>query len=482
MKRIHILIILSVLLMSCSKTETSQITVFDFGKGEYEEPFRGILKSKPEILEKSLKYIPYKWLAPDTLYLNKSFIIEFNEDAIRSEANAVLTFVDNEYKPIKILSFYVNGEAISDNSFTVKADSLEKVLNVSCKVDPSLREMISGKLLLKSRELDLINSKSIQQEVTDLAVWTIEQEYNSPWILWFLWLISTILICVIAAVIVYYLCKWICMFVRYLIDFIPDLSHIRLNKINRTKKNKVVNKNDGNKNDYDDIIKTILILEGRLYTSAGIAYKYDTLEQIRQILDKLYEVNQEKYQMCRNKLKQNTWNALEDAWKLWDPTPNNGLKGMWGGFNNMTYTLNSMNPHYSECASKDFLMCTYDQHGSPDFSNVTVRDSIVNIEDLYERLTIDALTKRGGSSNSLQELAQQRMSEKLEPLIKQWAKKKGITYDPYDSFYKWRDENDLVPHEDTNCRTMRLVYRPAHKAFTHRGGIANAKNIKKHFM
>lgn len=45
----------------------------------------------------------------------------------------------------------------------------------------------------------------------------------------------------------------------------------------------------------------------------------------------------------------------------------------------------------------------------------------------------------------------------------------------------WRNEHDLVPHEDTNCRTIRLVYRPAHEAFDHRRGIANAKNIKKHF-
>jgi hypothetical protein len=28
---------------------------------------------------------------------------------------------------------------------------------------------------------------------------------------------------------------------------------------------------------------------------------------------------------------------------------------------------------------------------------------------------------------------------------------------------------------------MRLVYRPAHQAFKHRGGVANAINIKRHF-
>lgn len=47
--------------------------------------------------------------------------------------------------------------------------------------------------------------------------------------------------------------------------------------------------------------------------------------------------------------------------------------------------------------------------------------------------------------------------------------------------YRWRDSNDLVPHEDTDCKKIRLVYRPAHEAFKHRGGIANAKNIIMHF-
>ena len=49
-------------------------------------------------------------------------------------------------------------------------------------------------------------------------------------------------------------------------------------------------------------------------------------------------------------------------------------------------------------------------------------------------------------------------------------------------FWQWRDTLDLVPHEDTDRRTMRLVYRPAHTAFKHRGGVANAVNIKTQFV
>jgi hypothetical protein len=486
MKRTLILLLLAVSAISCSRKETSDTNGFDFGKGKYEEPFRGILKGKPEILVKSLRYIPFKWLAPDTVYLHKSFIIEFNEDAVRSGSQATITFVDDDYKHIGTHTFYANGQALTDNGFTVIADSLEKVVHVSCKIDPSVREKVSGKILLKTEELDLVNSTAIQQQVTDLCGWTMEQEYNRPWIIWFLWLLTALLACIIAAVILFFVCKWLFAFIKLLgnrseshdcPEEFSNSSYPLPNKIKTTNVSNVMNTKN-----QQTIIKTILLLEKHLYSSAGIADKYDTLEKIRMILDQLYEVDQKKYQTCQQKLRKNTWDALENAWKLWDPTPNDGLNGEWSGINNMTYTLKELNPYYPRCKSKDFIKCTYDLHGSPDFDKVTIRDSVVNIEDLYETLTIEALTKRGGGPNSLQELAQQRMSVKLEPIIKQWARDKGVTYDPYDSFYKWRDENDLVPHEDTNCRTMRLVYRPAHKAFTHRGGIANAKNIKEHFM
>ena len=87
------------------------------------------------------------------------------------------------------------------------------------------------------------------------------------------------------------------------------------------------------------------------------------------------------------------------------------------------------------------------------------------------------IQKRGGSPNSLQEIAQDRMIPTLKPSIEAWAKSNGRESD----FWQWRDSLNLVPHEDTDCRTMRLVYRPAHTAFKHRGGVANALNIKSHF-
>lgn len=134
-------------------------------------------------------------------------------------------------------------------------------------------------------------------------------------------------------------------------------------------------------------------------------------------------------------------------------------------------------PNYQECAARGFTVCRYDLHSSPDFDAVTFPGSAVDISDLYDSLYSDNIQKRGGGPNSLQEIAQGRMIPALRSAIEAWAKTNNREAD----FWQWRDSLDLVPHEDTDCRTMRLVYRPAHLAFKHRGGVANAVNIKTHF-
>lgn len=226
-------------------------------------------------------------------------------------------------------------------------------------------------------------------------------------------------------------------------------------------------------------MEELLTIEKSLYSNLSLVEKYNLLENIRLKLDWLYKNDIYTYEQYKQKLNANTWDALEDAWTLWNPTPKNS--GKWGGENEMTFTLDRTNPYYADCQSKNFIQCTYDEHGSPNFDKVTYPGSIVDISDLYEKMSIEAIAKRGGGKNSLQEIAQVRIEEELRPIIQKWAKDQNKQYDPYWCFYEWRDANNLVPHEDTNCQTMRLVYRPAHQAFKHRGGVANAINIKKHF-
>ncbi|MCH5227253.1 MAG: hypothetical protein J1F16_05490 [Muribaculaceae bacterium] len=224
-----------------------------------------------------------------------------------------------------------------------------------------------------------------------------------------------------------------------------------------------------------DCKNQILNWEKKLYAPGKVADKYDILEKIRLELDRLYKEDRSKYEELEKALKPNTWKALEDNWKLWNPVPKSHAE--WIGPGEMTCRLKPLHPGYKECSEIGFTECTYNEHGSPDFSKVTFTGSVVDISDLYNSLSIDNIQKRGGSANSLQEIAQMRMVPNLKSAISKWAKETGKPED----FWEWRNALNLVPHEDSNCRTMRLVYRLAHIAFKHRGGVANAINIKNHF-
>ena len=65
----------------------------------------------------------------------------------------------------------------------------------------------------------------------------------------------------------------------------------------------------------------ILDWERQLYSKGRVADKYDILERMRLEFDRLYKEDRSSYEDCRNALKVNTWEALEELWTLWNPAP-----------------------------------------------------------------------------------------------------------------------------------------------------------------
>ena len=61
--------------------------------------------------------------------------------------------------------------------------------------------------------------------------------------------------------------------------------------------------------------------ESKLYQPIPVAEKYAILESMRLELDRLYRDDRPTYDRNRTSLRQNTWDALEENWKLWDPVP-----------------------------------------------------------------------------------------------------------------------------------------------------------------
>ncbi|MGL5937493.1 MAG: hypothetical protein ACRCY5_02065 [Phocaeicola sp.] len=205
-------LILSLLMIlgccSCTNKDNETLPLFDFGKGEYEQPFIGILKSEPNWLVKSIQYPPLKWLAPDTLILEKSFIIEFNEEALRSNSKATISFVDSLHQPVEGLHFFCNNTPMLNNSYTIQADSLTKVIHIHCIVSPKFGEKkINGFLIVQGDELDQANSTSLQQEHNQIASWQCEQEFGWPFWLWVAWFILAAFLITVLVYPIYYIIR-----------------------------------------------------------------------------------------------------------------------------------------------------------------------------------------------------------------------------------------------------------------------------------
>ncbi|MDL2309602.1 HNH endonuclease [Parabacteroides sp. OttesenSCG-928-B22] len=223
----NILIILLVLLacVSCNKEEQENLPLFDFGKSEYEQPFVGLLKSEPSFLVKSLQYPPFKWLAPDTLMLEKSFVVDFNEEALRSKSQATISFVDSLYQPFEGLEFFCNGSSFVNNRYVINADSLTKILNIQCKVHPRFNEQTAnGFLLIHGEELDISNAIPLQQEYNVIADWQCEQKIGWPVTLWLLWLLCVLIVAIIIVCLLYIISIKLFESIKFIIKSISEIN------------------------------------------------------------------------------------------------------------------------------------------------------------------------------------------------------------------------------------------------------------------
>ena len=455
-------------LYSCSSSDSDaeyvDMTELDLGEGVYRpNPFR-ILDSIP----------PFSWMGmPDSVRTVTELKIQFNEDAVRSKSRARVLFLD--YNGNNISGFEING--IKKNSFESEASENESMVEINYTVNPSVGDsLLSGIIAVSGNDLDQVNAIGIDSGIRPIAIWKFNHKTGINWLRWTILISGSLIILFLIYCIICLLFGAGSAIAEAAPGFISSISFpsfsLNRGKTKRKKTKKSTKKEDKVNN---RTLRRLLQLESKLYESGSTPDKYDTLETIRNTIDGLYEKDRNTYNHVRVKLKSNTWEALEEAWKLWNPTPTTDVE--WCGLSKQRCVLQPTHALYADCKKLSFTNCNYDEHGSPDFSEVTCHNSIVDISDLYDELSCEEIDKRGGSKSSLQEIAQRRMAKQLEKEVNQWAKVNKCSPD----FYKWRDAHNLVPHEDTNCRTMRLVNRTAHMAFKHRGGVANAINIKKHF-
>lgn len=168
-------------LFSCSSSEEEALPWFDFGEATYDEPFVGLLKSRPEFLVKSMQYPPYSWVAPDTVTFTKDLDITFNGECIRSKTEAVIQFRNSSYVAFDGITLESNGDLCENGELRLQADSLWKKVNLRLTISPVLGDSVfDGVVLIRGHELDKANGVELQQDNNVVAHWTAKQEIGWP--------------------------------------------------------------------------------------------------------------------------------------------------------------------------------------------------------------------------------------------------------------------------------------------------------------
>lgn len=219
--------------VSCSKPE-EKLPLFDFGSGVYDEPFVGLLKSKPALLVKSMQYPPFSWVVSDTVCLEKNLEISFNEECVRSKSEAIIQFRDSLYSSINGIRIFCNGEIAPNGEIKIIADSLVKTLSLKYMISPLMSDtVIQGCIFIQGKELDVVNGEMLQQDNNIIANWECKQEIGWPILLWLLWLVTVVLIIIIA----YYICLGLRWIFALMGNSLP-LSNKGLNQYSRIKSDK----------------------------------------------------------------------------------------------------------------------------------------------------------------------------------------------------------------------------------------------------
>lgn len=218
--RINLLALLYICctLFSCAKVDIEEpLSLFDFGKGKFNEPFVGVLKSRPSILVKSLDWFPFKYMTSDTVYYGKSLDIVSNEECLRSKSKATIMFVDSLFRPIDGVELYYNGQLAPNGKFTVTSDAAEKTITLGVKVLPRLgNSVVEGKIVVDGQELDIVNDVPLQQSNITIADWNSEQVIGWPLLLWLSWGIVALLIVILILLVLYLVFKVLGMIVNIL--------------------------------------------------------------------------------------------------------------------------------------------------------------------------------------------------------------------------------------------------------------------------
>lgn len=209
------------LLTSCEKKPEVKAAV-EFGTVRFKEPFVGVLKSRPAILEKSLKYPPYSWFAPDTATVMKTMKVEVNDEFLRGKIDAKFALVGPDGRPYDGVTFKMGNIPIEDYVF--KPVQSDNRIAVTCRVNPSIGNAdLTGNVIVSSKGLDLVNGLAVSTDETTVMDWHVTQKQKVNWPLWLVWLITALLVIALVLLILYFIVKFIIFILKYIASALKSL-------------------------------------------------------------------------------------------------------------------------------------------------------------------------------------------------------------------------------------------------------------------
>ena len=190
--------IISCILLICSCNNSNVLEDADFGTGKFREPFRGIFSSRPAWLESTLDWPLINELRPDTVCLSKRFEIEFNEDAIRSDAIAVINVQTIDNQPLNGVLFYCNGRLFGTDGFIISSSKDKQIIEIKCKVLPEFSDsLFRGYITISGRDIDEVNTIALNSDSQEpIAEWSLQYKlgFSPIWIIWLFFVLLIILI------------------------------------------------------------------------------------------------------------------------------------------------------------------------------------------------------------------------------------------------------------------------------------------------
>lgn len=464
--KISVLTIAAMLLLISCRKQNDTASTLDFGTHGFKEPFVGILKNHPSILEKSLNYPPFSWFTSDTVVVKKTIEIEVNDEFLRGNVDSKFAFVGVDGQPFTGVTILLNG--ISSDDYVFKPVSGLSRIEATCRVDPSVGDAdINGSILVMSKGIDLINNKPASTDVMNVMEWHVKQDYGVNWFLWLLWLLTIALILGLLVWGIYLLCKY-CKPIS-----MPTLGTIQVtaNNANSNKKKEDKKKEEKKLDEYLAERQEILFSSSPVRDKAIALYEAFQYYDFDLAQDPKYR--DEQFQLMSRQLQ----SAFEDLWKrgkfYYAPKRN----GIWSGEekNSLWIPDDSCVPIkglYSNIHLKTWKRIKKEnkfkglrfEKGRALF--VDVADKVVRIDNF------DDLIDPRDSTN------RERLHEEAFRLLAEIMGVKKV-----DDVRKYKEGKNLVWHEDHDCCTLYLVPREIHDNINHFGGVGMLKVLRdNHFV